>query len=183
MPCAPWAECLSKACQWRHGRAEGGDLCVPTDLAKTQLQNQCGQETYEGMHVGAGVCYWGAGPGRMARLGSALLTLASLVQRLAPGGVAPVRVSACAHKLLSSQGYHAHTVRTHAHTPAFSSPDPPHDGRMGNEFCSRFAGVQPLALFRSPFTMKPVGESHPPFCPVRDCEITRCVEGPSFHKC
>lgn len=75
-PCAPWAECLSKAHQWRHGRTRGGDLCVPTDLAKMQLQNQCGQETYKGRHVGAGVRIRVQGPGRRARLGSGWLTLA-----------------------------------------------------------------------------------------------------------
>lgn len=77
-PCAPWAECLSKAHQWRHGRTRGGDLCVPTDLAKMQLQNQCGQETYKGRHVGAGVRIRVQGPGRRARLGSGWLTLAPL---------------------------------------------------------------------------------------------------------
>ena len=45
----------------------GGDLCVPNDLAKTQLQNQCGQETDKGMHVGATMCIGVWGPRRLGQ--------------------------------------------------------------------------------------------------------------------
>ena len=78
--CAPVLPGLSVSAKHISGGMAGlgGATCVPTDLAKTQLQNQCGQETYKGRQVGAGVRIRVRGPGRRARLGSGLLTLASL---------------------------------------------------------------------------------------------------------
>lgn len=66
-PCAPVRPGLSVSAKHISGGMAGlrGDLCVPSDLAKTQLQNQCGQETDKGMHVGAGMCIGVWGPRRL----------------------------------------------------------------------------------------------------------------------
>lgn len=180
-PCAPWAECLSKACQWRHGRAEGA-TCVspltwPRHSCRTSVDRkptkECmwGQVCVIGGRGPGGWQGWAAPcspwprwsrdwpPGSSPSQGQRLHTQASLQSRLP-----------CTHK-----GAH-----TRAHTGF--SPDPPRTGGWVTS-SAHVLLASSLLPCSPPFTMKPVGESRPPFCPVRDCEITRCAEGPSFHKC